>query len=135
MKIKRTTWHYKLYCFTQTFWKKDGPFFLWEYIRGQSKPISFQPTSLCPYFWSIVLSCLVIPFITLLMAIILMIAFPCYYLAIAISWPFKRMTKNRKLAKKDDIRQGVLTIKEPSLVTSFIKAKKSKVCPIIEIVD
>lgn len=136
MKIKRTAWHFRLYCFTQTFWKGEGPFFLWEYVRGQTKSRFYEPTSLCPYFWAIVLSCLSIPIITVLAILLAVIAFT----ALAFCWPFKKLfqcsRRARKRAKSDDIKWGVLpTPKEPSLVASFIKAKKSKVCPIIEIVD
>lgn len=123
MKVKRSSWHYKLYCVTQEFWRGDGPFFLWEFIRGKENPYYYNPKSLCSYFWATVLSCIAIPILSILILLCLLVL----GIVFVIAYPFLRCKKRFK--------KNSTVAKQPNLAISYIKAKKNRVCPLIELVD
>lgn len=126
MKVKRTAWHYRYYCFLKEGWKE--PFALWDIIRGKRRVKQYQPRSLCSYFWFCVVSTLTLPIVTLLVgltiAIILGILSPLVWGA----------DKVEEIAKERRSKKG-LAPKQTGVVRSFLKAKKQKVCPMIEVVD
>lgn len=126
MKIKKSSWHYRLH-------KKMTGGFAPEY------------RSICSYFWGTVfMSCIafvVIPMIAAFAALLALTPFIYFFtgdpgiiplaiifgsleIILLLLFGYRRWSNNR--APK---------IKEPSLVVEFIKAKKSKICPLIEYVE
>jgi len=107
-----------------------------------------HPTSLCPYFWAVVarlVVCLLgaaIPIALVVLYVVAWINHPAetavdtaviagggvsLVAAIALSeWSDRR--RQRRL-------YGPTVIREPNVFTSFVKAKKERVCPRIELVD
>ncbi|UJJ22089.1 hypothetical protein [Erwinia phage Virsaitis27] len=62
----------------------------------------------------------------------------CFGIAFGVHWLtewVKDYLEERKYQKEKERRESGIPPKEPSLMMSFIKAKKSKFCPSIEFVD
>jgi hypothetical protein len=130
MRVSRSSWHYRWWN-----WVNDHP--------------ANPPTNLCRYFWGIVL-----PALTMLgLALLALVG-----LGYGIYWTFIRYTlatlavvalgsaaflvfwgstkvetwwKNRPTRT----RRPPKPAKEPGLVRSYLRAKKQRVCPLIEVVD
>ncbi|UYD59231.1 hypothetical protein HPMBJEAJ_00116 [Aeromonas phage avDM6] len=138
MNIKTSSWHYR---FVNSFFDS-------------------VPRSLCPYFWKVVWGLMIVTGIILLLlmasfsigvsileffavniGLIAMIASPfvgilaiviviAVMVFIAISWEImKSKLRNKKWSNKN------LHEKKPSLVGSYIKARKEKICPTLNFVD
>jgi len=127
MRVSRHSWHYRL-------WRVEQ--------------MKAHPTSLCPYFWAVVarlVVCLLgaaIPIALVVLYVVAWINHPAetavdtaviagggvsLVAAIALSeWSDRR--RQRRL-------YGPTVIREPNVFTSFVKAKKERVCPRIELVD
>jgi hypothetical protein len=93
----------------------------YKYLVWLHKDEFYLPRSLCGYFWLLVASLTIIPVVLVLVGIPVVIA-------IGIGELLKRL--HRKLNRN---RKSV--VHQPSIVVEFVKAKKRKVCPIIEFVD
>lgn len=125
MKVKRSSWHYKL---TSFIWRN----------------LEYRGNNLCKYFWmmawSLTIVCVIILFISgysymiydtifkdgstwaifricIILFVLSLLITPC----IAISY-------FRKFVGKDII----VTVKVPNILSEFIKAKKDKYCPMID---
>ena len=139
MQISRKSWHYRLYNFNWNFWK-DFPEYWFQTVAskfGGDKPWphEYHPKSLCRYFWFTLLSTLVAPIVALAMFfflfVILLGALPV--LGVMYLWDDAHAYgRQRRWAQSG----GPQTTKpRAGLVVEYIKARKQKVCPIIELVD
>jgi len=117
MKVSRHSWHYRLHSFVFTFfnWEQYGPI---PAIKG--KRWEHQPQSLCGYFWSTATLTALVPVLTL----ILLASAPLIGLGLVAFWLHDRYRLWRPKQYK-----------EPSLVRQYVKARKQKVCPLIELTD
>lgn len=140
LKIKSTAWHYRLYCFWHTVWDTSElpPITIWELIRGQRKLQRPTPTTLCRYFWFIVLSSVVLTLFSSILVLAGVICGPIILLVGVIGYGIKllyyRVRRRRRFRRRPASIFDVLE-KEPSLVVEFVKAKKKKVCPLLEVID
>lgn len=140
MRVREDSWHVKV----NRFWKKD-----------------YVPKNLCSHFWSTIASVFVYPATLLgivsfvlagLAGIIVVIVMAILHLTpllilmvigIAIGGMigifgvlFGLLTLVKYFSlKKPKTEKKVKPPKEPGLVSSFLKAKKMKVCPMIEMVS
>jgi glucan phosphoethanolaminetransferase (alkaline phosphatase superfamily) len=138
MTVRRTTWHYRL----------------WKIGRKSDS----EPYSLCKYFWHIFLLKVILPAAlaglvlvgigSLVWVIVknpveagLATAVAAILVAIVLGIiVLVKSTEERRAARKKQ-REYVAAMtppkppKEPSLFWEFIKAKKRKVCPLIQVVD
>jgi fatty acid desaturase len=123
MKVSRKSWHYRLHVFVWTMFDLDhgGPIAYFE--DGYRN--NHKPRSLCTYFWSTAILTLLFPIWGFLLLLVLLILSVIFLLVI---WPHR---KYRSVRPKAPSAKN----KEPGLVKSFVKAKKSKVCPLIEVTD
>lgn len=135
MKVKRNSWHYTLYCFfrqcvdTNT----DGPFEFYELlIRQHSLRRTYRPSSLCRYFWFCVACALTIPLLATLAVLVLGIIF---VIIMPFFWLYERYEDRRDRKRRAKGIEPSKTASEPNMVRQFVKAKKDKVCPLIEVVD
>lgn len=132
MTISSKSWHYRLYnLITSLRWAliadskhvEDVPEDLWDVI-AHGKRKNKTPKSLCKYFWvtvgSVVAIILLIP-LELLMFLLLAILVYCIMTPVEASHSWYREWRPKE--EKEP--------KEPGLVKTFFKAKKSKVCPLI----
>jgi hypothetical protein len=119
MKVKRKSWHYKISNFGDSFEKSND--------------------NLCRYFWRLIGKCALVVFGTL-GGIFLTIAFFAspYWISVTIIvlWVCSSVILpvlavwflREKLGKSPEMPYG-------NLVVEYMKAKKEKVCPIIEYTD
>lgn len=141
MKVKRTAWHYKLYCLLRQSWDSDdGPFTIPLIIIGRSKRRTYQPSSLCKYFWFTVFNTIAIPIVLILIAVIGIIIVPPVYAVLFIKdwWnePVRvARRREKRLAADKKLLEESRKVKTPNLFIEFIKARKAKACPLIELVD
>jgi len=135
-KIRKNKWHYRLYKFWWAIWDGDDPFIFFEVLLRRKNWRDYsrsdrEPTSLCPYFWFVVLNTLFLPLLLSLLMIVLVVATICVS-------PFFLLSEIKDRRRKRRIAQGKVKPqkpKQPSMLKTFIRAKKRKVCPLIEIVD
>lgn len=129
MLISSKNWHYRWY---RWFWHR----------KDQPPP---EPKSLCTYFWKVMLALVLqslqvivalsmLALVLIFMVVILievpwgLLAFPIAATLAGIVWGIVRLVKHRsrKAVKPPE------PSKPPSLLHSYFKAKKAKVCPRIE---
>lgn len=92
--------------------------------RKESVQDHFHPRSICSYFWFCVFATLFIP----LVCVVILIA---TVLIVTLGWPFFKIhDRNERLRE-----EGKKKPKTSGVVKTFVKAKKEKVCPLIEVVD
>ena len=140
MKIKRDSWHYKLNCKFNGEWRME------------------QIRSLCPYFWTTVLHlALITLFSGLVATVVTILIIPlihyflieltnenaldlvdvgvtCYILvAVIVSFLCMCLTVNKGVTTiKNKIDKIPRKKTEPNLFFEYLKAKKEKICPVIE---
>lgn len=117
MNISRKSWHYRLHVFVFTVCNVEryGPL---SYLRGSRW--EHKPKNLCQYFWSTFLLMVFIPVILLGLGLFFLVIF-------CLVWPIMWLHD-----KYREVRPGT---GEPSLVRSYLAARKAKVCPLITVVD
>src|SRR6266496_4705118 len=120
MKVRKNSWHYRLFCFY-----KDPDGEGRKYNHGELRHRQ-QPKNLCRYFWFLVLGTLFIPFAAIGVALVFLAML--FVAGIAYLWDLRPVT----VKKREKLERAP---KEPNLVLEFVKAKKNRVCPIIEVVD
>lgn len=139
MTISKNSWHYRLYRFITNIPK--GP----EYLNPFGKAERFDtavPSSLCPYAWSIFLGLLGFIFIGIVIVPIGALIVGSVWIAEnTVGW-FRRFDKwawrkaHAALPHWEHTRKPKPERRDkPSLIGAFVKAKKQKVCPMIELVD
>lgn len=79
----------------------------------------YVPKNLCHHFWSVV-GIPIFGVFVLMVGIVVIVLSPIW---LSIIWVMDR--RERKAS----------SVKEPGLVTAWFKAKKQRVCPLIELVD
>ena len=139
MKISANAWHFKLYCLMRQGWDDDaGPFVVPLILLGKRHlNRRYSPTTLCKYFWSTLLLTLIFPIVLIFISILAAVVIPFIWTFFKIKddwWNEPTRKKKRdfeKYTKYDETKKE----KTPNLLVEFVKAKKSKVCPLIEIVD
>lgn len=130
MKVSANSWHYRLWKLGRESWSK--------------------PHNLCKYFWHIALIKILLPLVLASMVLfgvgallwliwsnplvtlwtVLVIAMVAGFgVLLYLSWP--KMTD--RWDKRVELRAAAPP-KEPGVVRQFLKAKKSKVCPLITVV-
>lgn len=128
MKVSRNSWHFKVY-------------------RGFGFDSGFykEPSNLCPYFWRVVWGltkgAIIVALCGLLLFMLGTVVFTypfwslggtaviALFCAICAYWDEIRSFLSRN-APESDVPEP-----EPGLIRSYIKAKKDKVCPMIEVVE
>lgn len=120
-KVSRKSWHYRLHTFVFTMFDLEhgGPIDYWtegyRYIH--------RPKSLCTYFWSTLILTILLPIWTIFFTIATIVIVIGYFVF------YKPHEKYREFRPKKQSN------KQPGIVKTFIKAKKNKVCPLIELTD
>lgn len=119
MKIKRKSWHYKISNFGADYEKTND--------------------NICRYFWRLIGKCAITVFGTLGGIVLILAYFTSHYwisTTIAVLWACLTVALpilaiwflREKLGKSPEMPHG-------SIVVEYIKAKKEKVCPLIEYTD
>jgi hypothetical protein len=127
MKVRKSAWHHWFYGFG------------FEHCQWQP-----ETTNLCSYFWRTVWGVLKTLIIIAVAGAILTVAGMCFYsapwfsigcvaavgvvIAVASNWSTIKYRLNPG-------RYDSESAPEPGLLRSYIKAKKDKVCPLIEFVE
>jgi choline-glycine betaine transporter len=139
--VSRKSWHYRLYNFTQNILHMPGLVFRWAdetsifFIRKR-----YTPTDLCRYFWSIVLGLLVAPIILLVNITMGLLLLACCIIIAPLALIFLLVVfsvewlNDRRIARKRDKRDSNRDEKF-NPITEYIRARKAKVCPLIEVKD
>lgn len=130
MKIRSDSWHYRLWRF------------------GRESPYS-KPVDLCRYFWHILLVKIMLP-LALVAVVLLLFGLLIYVIAtnlvistmvalgigaLIVLVIFGVVLDRRANAKEALYGPKPKKVKEPSLVREFLKARKQKICPLIEVID
>lgn len=116
MKVKRNSWHYKLW----------------------SSYFNRNPKNLCQYFWAIVFSIFVSTSWIFIFVILIWMSFIAiatsvgWWVLICVAFSASIFWGGRNVYYKYFHNRPP---KEPGLFRSWLKAKKEKVCPIIEVED
>lgn len=127
MFVSRKSWHYRLHCFVFTFfnWETYSPVRAFKAVFGKATLWEHQPKSLCSYFWSTTLLTALFPLITVILAVGVIGIAPFVALFLGGEWVYDKYRSWRP--KKGQTRTG--------LAAQYLAARKSKVCPLITIVD
>lgn len=121
MKMNRQSWHYRLV----------------QFLPGEAKFQIRDGTNLCRYFW-LVMCCVFIkiPALTLISVTALILSpllIPCIGIVVLVCWC---LDKREKAQQKAKLAAGIYPWEDfpqkPSLVREWLRAKKEKVCPMIE---
>jgi hypothetical protein len=136
MKIKKTSWHYRVHKFLHNVW--SHPIILVETIDPTDTADwkTYYPKSLCTYFWStlamIIFSPLLVAILVIMVvvAVILLAVFvQCWFFDYCVWQPRKKKKALKELKSGNSPK-----VKEPSMIGEFVRAKKGKYCPRIELV-
>lgn len=127
--VSRKSWHYRLYNFTQNFMRSAGVGMVLNSIAEKRLAYDrdYKPKNLCRYFWSTVLGVITFPLFVVLTVLLLLFILIC----VAICYPVFKLVDwliDRKRQSSDAPPQS-------NFVAEFIKARKAKVCPLIETKD
>jgi predicted RND superfamily exporter protein len=134
MKVKKSSWHYRL----------------WKFGRdGKS-----EPRDLCRYFWHLALVKILLPvaagfmivvgFITLawiiatnlvITAVTIVVGLILAGLVVLGVKLIQRSSERAKQRKREKALKGPEPPKDPSPFWEYLKARKRKVCPLIQVVD
>ncbi len=108
MKVSRNSWHSRL-------------------VRWYEP--SYRPHDLCGYFWHVVLAILFSPFVITMIGAVAVLAAPFILLWKGGGWTRHRFNKRGYLRAKPYVRVA----HDPSLLMAWLRAKKGKYCPLIEL--
>ena len=123
MKVSRKSWHYRLMVFLN------------------SKP--WYQTNLCGYFWEL-MACLFfkIPYLLAIVVTAVILSpvwLPLVGLVALFCWVSEKLDeRDRRLKKEAGIHpwdDWPQEMKHPGLIRSWLRAKKEKICPMIEYED
>lgn len=135
MKVSRRKWHYRWYNRWMNVWGAfgdEGPIKAAMTLVGREKyGRNYTPKSLCTYFWWCALAgpltLVALSVVSLLIAVFLLFFIPIMWGKDKIADRNRRRRHERGLHPKPE--------KGPSMLTVFVKSKKQRVCPTIELVD
>ena len=118
MKIKRSSWHYKISCFGSC-WNKDD--------------------NLCIYFWRLVGKVMLVFFWVIIVCALIIVYFsiPQWILVtIVLIWLFSSIIIPYLTIHylRDKVGKPI-EIPGESIMVEYLKAKKRKICPLIEYID
>lgn len=134
LKISRRSWHYRLQRYIFSAWTSG--------IEVLPPPIGHNARKnppvwdLCRYFWFTVLMCFSFPFLVLfgvLLGVFFVLAVIFYYAVFTPWMKFVRTAAATALSLRRASSRAAA--REPGLIKSYIKARKQRVCPMIEIVE
>lgn len=134
MKISRRSWHFRLYIGLISLWSEGTDFF--EGARS-----THRPKNLCRYFWTIMVMLISIPIWSVLALAfsfivgIILVGEWIYRTDTWGKWRRRRRRRDTKCARRLRFEDKERAEKEPSLLVSYIKARKQKACPLIEVVE
>ena len=128
LEINRNSWHFRL----------------WRWGRESYDP---KPKNLCLYFWHIVIFKIVFPAALAVLVvsgfIIVLITIwnsPWVSLALILGAAVGLLLvigavrlRNGRLERSTLVRQGKLPPKQPSILRTFLAARKAKLCPLIRV--
>lgn len=131
--ISKSSWHYKLYRYIGNV--LEGPEYLNPWTKAKRKDKAL-PKSLCPYAWTIFLGLVG----TVALMPIWLLAFTVVLIVTAVIFVASWLNEHVSLsfperAEKPEKPEKPKRKKRPSLVASYMKARKQKVCPMIELGD
>jgi hypothetical protein len=128
MKVSRRSWHYRLHVFGFTVFNlmDYGPF---AYARGRR--YEHQPNSLCGYFWSTLALLWLTPILAICTLIVVIAAAIVGATSVVAD---KTHNVYRTIRPKAEVEPNPEP-QPPGLILSYMKARKQKVCPIIELTD
>jgi hypothetical protein len=136
MKVRRSSWHYRLYRYVHN--TSKGPAYANPWTKRVRTDPTDLPSSLCPYAWSIFLGlvgCLVLAILVVafswLIALVYAAAFVYHLVDDGLTARRLRKMKPDKAKREPEPPKE----KKPSIVAEYVKAKKERVCPTIELVD
>lgn len=139
MKISRSSWHYKLYRYIQNI--EQGRSYLNPFskvTRVDHRP----PKNLCPYVWMIfcgLIGALVLSVVVILCMIIASPFWVVYKVFQGLWWVCEWIDAKVRMPHIDinmpEREPRKRRERKPSLVVAYVKARKKKVCPMIELVD
>ena len=144
MIVSKKDWHYKLYAFWMTClnFDRNGPLMLYDLIlRKESLDQPNTPPDLCRYFWSIVgltiVSIIIFPILTALVAIVFLVGGILYLGTLPVRKYRASETHRVRQGKRKQARHEAYLRRQenPGLIWTFIKSKKHRVCPLIELID
>jgi hypothetical protein len=125
MVVRADSWHYRLYSFWNNVYEKGCDSALPSRWRAHPVAVQHKPNSLCSYFWSIVLLTLFSIPAAVFMALVFV---PVAYLILGIN-----VLIERRRAKKRNESPDKKKARTPKLVVEYLKAKKQRVCPLIQV--
>lgn len=118
MKVSKKSWHYRL---------------LHQTMEGCPE---FEYNNLCSYFWAVVSTLIVKIPIIIFLALILVVTSPIWGVVCLGFYLYDRRDRRlRKSAGLNPWQDWPEPEKEPSLLRAWLRAKKEKVCPMIEYED
>lgn len=132
MKISKSSWHYGLYRFIRNVPESPRHLIPWADVPRQDYPVS---KSLCPYAWTIFLGLVGVFFTALALIVLGAVAAPFFVLYKAARWLDRSVRMPEIHLSKRERKPKPRKEKHPSLVLAFVKARKEKACPMIELVD
>ena len=95
----------------------------WHYRLATFFADGNVPTNLCSYFWAVVgcifCACAAVP--------LAVFAAPVMGIGFGLSWLWNHRPRRKKVAEA--------TPHEPNLLVEWVKAKKRRICPLIEVKD
>ncbi len=135
MKVSKRSWHYRLYRYIKNV--PNGPRYLNPFAHVEREDYDVPKGGICPYAWSIFLGLLGTIVVGIVLIPFAIVATPFYLLylgwlkvAHTIEESASRIHFTRKPKPFKPPRQ-----RKPSLVAAYVRARKQKVCPQIELVD
>lgn len=137
MKVKRNSWHFTLYCFFRQCVDSsgDGPFEFYELLtRRHTLRRTYRPSSLCRYFWFCFFCALTIPLLATVAVLFIGVLFVIVMPFLWLYEVYEDRRKRKRWAKGTESSE-IKVPSEPNMLRQFVKAKKDKVCPLIEVVD
>lgn len=106
MKISKRSWHYRFLAWVYS-----------EYVKRNGK---LPMQSLCEYIRELIL----FPLFCIIFSLPILIFWICYGIYLGCSWLYSKLPEFRRK-----------TSGESNIVITWMKAKKEKICPIIEYVE
>lgn len=115
--ISTRSWHYRMIKFFCIPWPGK-----WG-TASEAEARKGMPKSLCGYFWYVVLHIVyVVPVLCVLLGTVFLLSFPARWLCFGVRALWRLRPEKTQAVEKE----------RPGLVWQYIRAKKRRVCPLIE---
>lgn len=133
IRIRSKKWHYRIYRFYRHMWA-ESPLALWDMVRGKEHVPYYKPKGLCTYFWFLVLTTLFGWIVAILFLVFIALALVIIGFAVGFKYLIKQIKKLFPRRKPKFQPLGEPEHPRVHWVAEFAKAKKRRMCPLIEIV-